>query len=209
MQTYVVALHHAALKLDGKKVIPDGLIGARMLNKWNMVISTAKRELLIPDEGMANDAFVNRFQDDQAVKIPFELGMHDMPFVDMSIKGQTYSFLIDTGAGTGLIEPDVAKLLGLEVVKENSSFGGAGSKKVKQAKVVIAEDVVIGGKAKFPKMYFHSHSLAGVAKPPKGKKFGGILGGKVLASGGAFVDFGSHQIIIPKRLVLKKKHEVN
>ncbi|SHJ63405.1 Aspartyl protease [Rubritalea squalenifaciens DSM 18772] len=209
VQTYVIALHHAALELDGEKVIPDGLIGARLLNQWNVVVDTAKTALLVPDEGLSEGAFADRFEDDKAVKIPFERGMHGMPFVDLIIDGESYSFLIDTGAGTGTIEPGVAEKLGLEVIKENSSFGGAGDKRVNNAKVVMAKDAVLGGKARFPKIYFHTHTMDGTLKAPKGKNLGGILGGKVLASGGAFVDFGSQQIIIPKRIVLKRGAKAN
>lgn len=203
LEAYVVELQHAALILDGKKFTPDGLIGARMLEKWDVVVATGEKELIIPADGQPGESFAARFDDSAAVKVPFDSGMHNMPFVDVVIEGETYSFLIDTGAGIGSIEPAIAEKLGLEVVKENSSFGGAGDKTVNNAKVVVANGATLGGKARFPKMYFHTHSMAGTLKAPQGKKLGGILGGKVLASGGAYVDFGSHQVIIPKRIAIK------
>lgn len=199
----VVDLSSASIRVDGKDVIPEGLLGAGMMDLCNAVFDPTAPALLVPPRGTPDGAFLESKAAAGRVVLPLFKGGMQMPFVDITLHGKTRTFLVDTGAGPNSLEPDFAAELNLPKDSEGGSLDGAGGSKVENIHRVIARDVLIGGKLRTGEMPYFVFSVRAKVELPEDKSFGGILGVKTLTALGAFVDLGSYSLVVPARFVRK------
>lgn len=199
----VVDLSSASIRIDGKDIIADGLLGAGMMDLCNAVFDPSAPALLVPPRGTPDGAFLESKAAAGRLALPLFKGGMQMPFIDITIHGKTRTFLVDTGAGPNSLEPDFAAELDLPKDSEGGSLDGAGGSKVKNIHRVIARDNIIGGKVRPGEMPYFVFSVRAKVQLPEGKSFGGILGVKTLAALGAFVDLGSYSLVVPSKFVSK------
>lgn len=199
----VVDLSKATVRVDGKDIAADGLLGVGMMDLCNAVFDATTSTLLIPPRGTPDQAFLETKDASEFVILPIFKGGMQMPFIDVTVHGKTRTFLIDTGAGPSSLEPDFAAELNLPKDLEGGSLDGAGGTKVENVYRVMAEDTLIGGKVNPGRMPFFVFSVRAKVQLPEGKVFGGILGVKTLTALGAFVDLGSYSLVVPAHTVRK------
>ena len=200
----VVDLAHSTIDVGGKPIVPEGLIGAGLLDLCNAVFDPKACALLIPPNGTPDRAYIESAAGTEFIAIPIFKGDKSMPFVDITLQGKTRTFLIDTGAGGNSLLPDFAAELSLKKTSSGGNLGGAGEKTVEDVSGVIADQCLVGGKLELGKTHFFVHRIGATVVLPADKKFGGILGTKTLASLGASLDFGSYSIMVPRKMVMKK-----
>ena len=203
----VVDLSHSTFEVGGAPFAPQGLIGAGLLDLCNAVFDPKASVLLIAPHGTPDRAYFESSAMADFVTLPLLKGGMAMPFVDITLKGKTRTFLIDTGAGGNSLLPDFASELDLKTVSKGGSFGGAGDKTVEDVSTVLAEQCLVGGKFELGKTHFLVHPIGATVVLPPDKKFGGILGTKTLASIGALIDFGSYSLAVPSSSVAEAKQE--
>lgn len=200
----VVDLGSTTMEVGGKPLTPQGLIGVGLLDLCNAVFDPKAGVLLIPPNGTPDRAYLESISASDFNVIPLLKGGMAMPFVDVTIKGKTRTFLIDTGAGGNSLLPDFAADLDLEKVSDGGSLSGAGDRGVNEVSTVITGQCLIGGNLEVGKTRFFVHRIGATVVLPDGKKFGGIIGTKMLSGLGASMDFGSYSLLVPKRIVLQK-----
>lgn len=201
----VVDLSKAPIRVDGKDIAADGLLGVGMMDLCNAVFDASTPALLIPPRGTPDQAFLESKDASEFVTLPIFKGGMQMPFIDITIHGKTRTFLIDTAAGPSSLEPDFAAELNLPKDLEGGSLDGAGGSKVENVYRVMVDDTLIGGKVSPGRMPYFVFSVRAKIQLPQGKVFGGILGMKALRALGAFVDLGSYSLVVPARTVRKEE----
>ena len=200
----VVDLSKATIRVEGKDIAADGLLGAGMMDLSNAVFDASTSSLLIPPRGTADGAFLDSKANPEFIALPLFKGDMQMPYIDITIHGKTRTFLIDTGAGPNSLEPDFAAELNLPKDSEGGSLDGAGGSKVENIHRVIARDNLIGGKVCPGELPYFVFAVRAKVILPESKSFGGILGIKTLAALGAFVDLGSYSLIVPAKFAAKE-----
>lgn len=123
----------------------------------------------------------------------------EYPFIDILINGKHLSFLIDSGSGANIIEPSVAKKMNIELHTESATFTDAG-----KGKTAIIDKPLFAKKVQLAKILFYLIETNATAKAPKGVEFGGVLGTTRLKLLKAFLDYGSHSLLILKTSLQKK-----
>ena len=122
----VVDLAHSTIDVGGKPIVPEGLIGAGLLDLCNAVFDPKACALLIPPNGTPDRAYIESAAGTEFIAIPIFKGDKSMPFVDITLQGKTRTFLIDTGAGGNSLLPDFAAELSLKKTSSGGNLGGAG-----------------------------------------------------------------------------------
>ena len=195
----VVDLSSASIRVAGKDVFADGLLGAGMMDLCNAVFDPTAPALLVPPRGTPDRAFLESKAAADHLALPLFKGGLQMPFIDITVHGKTRTFLIDTGAGPNSLEPDFAAELNLPKDSEGGSLDGAGGSKVENIHRVTARDVLIGDKVRPAEMPFFVFSVRAKVQLPEDKTFGGLLGVQTLAKLGAFTDLGSYSLVVPAK----------
>ena len=134
------------------------------------------------------------------VVIPFEI--NDKMYVSGKINGKKEDFIWDTGAGTNFISPQLAEKYGLKIYENSSSMVVGGTGASVDAKVAIADKLVIGA-ITFKNVLFHVADF----------RSGNAIADKILSEMKPFLglplmnklkeiqfDFENNKIIIPKNL---------
>lgn len=194
----VTDLSKATVVINGESIPPEGLIGVQFLQMSRAVFDPSAKVLMIPPHGTAEKAYLETIAPESSLILPLLKGGMSMPFIDVEVQGKVLTFLIDTGAGGNSLLPEFADELGLEVLSEGGSLGGAGEKKVHNVKYVVSQKTILGGRVDLGKTYFLVHSIGAKVVLPADKTFAGIIGTKTLGSLRSFLDFGSYSLIIPK-----------
>lgn len=206
---HVVDLSSASIRVEDADVLPDGLLGAGVMDLCNAVFDPAAPALLIPPRGTPDAAFLESKAAAGHLVLPLLKGGMQMPFIDITLHGKTRTFLVDTGAGPNSLEPDFAAELDLPRDFEGGSLDGAGGSKVENIHQVTGREVLIGDKIEPGATPFFVFSVRAKVQLPEDKTFGGILGVQTLARLGAFVDLGSYSLVIPSRVASDDERPAN
>ena len=189
--------HIAHMKIDGKPAHIKGLVGTPLLKKVRAVFDYGVPRILIPTEGTPKNTYKRSQVSKGAHVVPLTAGSFDFPYVMVKIKGKDYAFLVDTGANSNVIEPSVAKELGLPLSEKKTTVSG--TNKRGGIRYTIVKEPLLGGKIQLPQMKCYVMDTHGKLQPPKGLKAGGIIGTELLKIFKAQLDFDSYSLIIPKQ----------
>ena len=191
---------HLNLTVPGEEATTTGgLIGSTFFLRSRAIISYKHQAILIPPNGVAKEAYTQsrRAEGDRILKLT--PGSKNRPFIQLTIQGKDYHFLVDTAAGSNLILPELVEELGLETKETNSSVVGGGDGQATNLRWALVDNVTFGGTITLPKFDFYVlPNHAGVV-PPEGTTYGGILGSSLLRQLNCELDFGSYTMLVPRR----------
>lgn len=196
-QTHVTDLARLrASNVDGKPVKPEGLVGSQTLMALRGVLDTAAGRILVPPSDSPKGIYLGSMKKKGAVIIPMSKKKYAAPYINVTLKGKTYVFLIDTGATANLIEPEVAKELELEITGTSAPVVGKGAGVADQAPRVKATDLLLGDAVQVPELGFTVLRSRGFKE--EGQTYGGIIGVPVLNALKAQLDFDTYSLIVPR-----------
>lgn len=109
----------------------------------------------------------------------------------MTIKGEKFLFLVDTGAAVNILTPEAAQLLKL---KATGKADGLPSVKVADPRL---------GHIQLPELKFTIRKSTAGSIQAKGYTYGGIIGSRTLVKLKATLDFDSYHLIIDKSIAEK------
>jgi predicted aspartyl protease len=127
---------------------------------------------------------------DSVVEVPFDMD-HRKPVVSARINGQgPFRLLLDTSAGTSVLDDSLARELGLVPVKKQS-VGDPADPEAVEADVVAVESIELGGAAfrGVEVLSWDRSGLYGGADPPRG-----VLGFPLFAVGLLTIDYAAGKI---------------
>jgi predicted aspartyl protease len=183
-------------KVGGKELKPQGMVGSLTLMALRGVLDTAAGHILVPPRDAAEGIYLRSMKNKGAVILPMTKKRYAAPYLTVTIEGKPLVFLIDTGATTNLIEPDVAEALGLEKTGKSGPVVGKGSGVITDAWRTKARDVMLGDAVKVPELGFTVVGSQGFKE--EGLTYGGILGVPVLKALKAQLDFDTYSLIVPR-----------
>ena len=185
-----------AKQADGTLPKIDGLLGSRFLMNAQAVVNYADQSLDIPAKGMTGKEFLQQSAAAGKRVIPLFKGPGGAPYVPVLLGGKEFYFIIDNAAGGNLILPEIAAELGLELRDSENPVSGAGGR-AGNAKMGIAENVVVGGAIKLPQFDFKCLPSPGGLGLPEGARYAGIIGNSFLKQLKVSLDFGSFHMVLP------------
>lgn len=188
--------HLESLKVDGEPADPQGLVGSPLLAKTRAVLDFAAGRILVPGAEVPKDGFRRAMESQGERIVELHRTRYDYPYVEAEIEGERFVFLLDTGANTNTIEPEVAESLGLEL--EQTGREVKGSRTLADVPTARLERLRIPGGVILGQVKCHVVDALGAAEGPEGMRLGGILGSQTLHSMKAKLDFGSYVLVLPK-----------
>lgn len=194
---HVTAVDHlGALEIEGKPADPQGLVGSPLLARTRAVIDFAGSRILVPGAEVPKDGYRRAMESQGERIVTLHRNRYDYPYVEAEINGGRFAFLLDTGANTNTIEPEVAEELGLPMEKGGREVKGSGT--VDDVPVTHLDRLRIPGGVVIGKVKCHVLKTHTGTEGPEGMKLGGILGSQTLHAIKAKLDFGSYVLVLPK-----------
>lgn len=171
----------------------DGLIGEDILGGGKAILDHVNHRLYIL--GSAADPLVKKRAE--------ECGYHVLPLaldgkartLELTLKGKTCRFIVDTGAESTIVDETYAQSLGLTIHQTDMKSGGVGNNHHTLG-LISVDELGVGDLVyrRFPMMVM---PLQHIQKPGE-NAYAGILGADFLWSSGAIMDWGNSQIYLPE-----------
>ncbi|SHK18919.1 clan AA aspartic protease, TIGR02281 family [Rubritalea squalenifaciens DSM 18772] len=182
----------------GTEELPfGGLLGSQFLYLSRAIVSYSENTFFIPTNKIPSSLQRQSCLSKGGWALPLHRSPQGLPFLYLNINGKDYSFLMDTGAGSDIIDAKLATELKAELRDSNHKVRGGTLGQLDKLQIARLQNVTFADNFILPQAEFLAMPRTVELSLPEGAPpYGGIIGAPFLKASGAVVDFGTGSILL-------------